>query len=246
VNDFLGRLAERSLGVGQIVRPRVAPLFAPRPLVVEEVREVESEAPPPPRPRPPVAEPEAEPAAAVPARVEHAPPPVVSPVVEASETEPHVREVERVEDVHEIVVERVVAGTEPVPPVAVGTAPEGPRPAVQEPEPVEPSRGLRPEPTPRPTRTVERRPPARTVVRAAEPAPSPPEPHESWLEPPPATLDRPLASLAPPPTEPPVVRVTIGRVDVRAVLPPPAAERTPPKRAPRLTLEEYLREGRRS
>jgi hypothetical protein len=45
--------------------------------------------------------------------------------------------------------------------------------------------------------------------------------------------------------EPPVVRVTIGRVDVRAVLPAAQPERARPKRPPRLTLDEYLREGRR-
>jgi hypothetical protein len=39
----------------------------------------------------------------------------------------------------------------------------------------------------------------------------------------------------------PPVQVTIGRVDVRAVAAPPAAERSR-RNAPRLSLEQYLRE----
>ncbi len=50
--------------------------------------------------------------------------------------------------------------------------------------------------------------------------------------------------------EPPIVRVTIGRVEVRAVLPPPVVEapRTqrlaPPVSGPPLSLDDYLKQGR--
>jgi len=45
--------------------------------------------------------------------------------------------------------------------------------------------------------------------------------------------------------EPAPIRIEIGRVDVRAA-PPPAAPHGPrPRRAPRLTLERYLRQGGR-
>jgi hypothetical protein len=42
----------------------------------------------------------------------------------------------------------------------------------------------------------------------------------------------------------PIVRVTIGRVDVRAVAPVPPVERRPPKQAPRMSLDEYLSRDR--
>jgi hypothetical protein len=77
--------------------------------------------------------------------------------------------------------------------------------------------------------------------------PRPEVPPEPWFTPPaPAAPSLPRAP-ADDPHEPAVVRVTIGRVDVRAVVPPAPAEQRKPRRQPRLTLEEYLRdaEGRR-
>lgn len=49
-------------------------------------------------------------------------------------------------------------------------------------------------------------------------------------------MDSPPAAAA----EPPVVKVTIGRVEVRAILPPPAPERRVPAPPAALSLEEYL------
>jgi hypothetical protein len=47
--------------------------------------------------------------------------------------------------------------------------------------------------------------------------------------------------------EPPTVRVTIGRVDVRAVTPEQPPEPKPkPRPAPRMSLDEYLSRERRS
>jgi hypothetical protein len=61
----------------------------------------------------------------------------------------------------------------------------------------------------------------------------------------PADIRRPQ-----PQSEPPVIRVTIGRVDVRAIASPPvpAAVSRPAARSTRLSLEDYLKErsgGRR-
>lgn len=63
-------------------------------------------------------------------------------------------------------------------------------------------------------------------------------------------LDRPLAAPEPAPEPAPMIRVTIGRVEVRAIMPAaPAPPRSTPARAtPSLSLDEYLRlrtEGRR-
>jgi hypothetical protein len=77
-----------------------------------------------------------------------------------------------------------------------------------------------------------------------------PEPREREL---PARSDvqaivptiRPLPSVAPlspaAATAPPTINVTIGRVEIRAV-PPPAQQRTKPKPATVLSLEDYLRQ----
>ena len=48
--------------------------------------------------------------------------------------------------------------------------------------------------------------------------------------------------------EPPIVRVTIGRIEVRAETPPPPARKSPPRSKPTLSLDAYLKErkeGRR-
>jgi hypothetical protein len=69
-----------------------------------------------------------------------------------------------------------------------------------------------------------------------------PSPGSLWVLPP--------VSPAPTPDEPPVVHVTIGRVDVRAVqsvppAAPPAAHDREHEAPPRQTLGEYLRDGAR-
>ncbi|MBX9581698.1 MAG: hypothetical protein K2X87_15455, partial [Gemmataceae bacterium] len=52
----------------------------------------------------------------------------------------------------------------------------------------------------------------------------------------------PAPRVEPQPEGPPVVRVTIGRVEVRANFPSPPAGRPPAGRpAPRLSLEDYLK-----
>jgi hypothetical protein len=53
-------------------------------------------------------------------------------------------------------------------------------------------------------------------------------------------LSRQQAPYTPPPPALPPVQVTIGRIEVRAVAAPAAAERKT-RAAPRLSLEQYLR-----
>jgi hypothetical protein len=47
-------------------------------------------------------------------------------------------------------------------------------------------------------------------------------------------------------TSPPIIRVTIGRVEVRAIHPPPSAPKPAKNAPPKLSLEDYLRERQRS
>jgi hypothetical protein len=58
-------------------------------------------------------------------------------------------------------------------------------------------------------------------------------------------MSRPVASDLTRGAEPdppaPTIRITIGRVEVRAVTPPPAPSRRPARPAPRMSLDEYLR-----
>jgi hypothetical protein len=55
----------------------------------------------------------------------------------------------------------------------------------------------------------------------------------------PAAPDWKRAAAPDPPA--PTIRVTIGRVEVRAVTPTPAPSRKPARPAPRMSLDEYLR-----
>lgn len=223
------RLAERSLGVGEVVRARTASLFeaspAAEPLELAEEREV--------APAPRRAERRRESVAMLTPRDESPSPPALEVVVE--------REAE-------------AARAEQPSPASSEELPAAPAPpaAEQATEPPSPARGAErdspPEAPPPPTVVVrDRRPAVRTKPRAHEPV-SGSEPQGQVGS---SLLVLPLSPPAPervaarPPAadEPPVVRVTIGRVDVRAVLPAAPAERARPKRPPRLTLDEYLRGG---
>ena len=131
-----------------------------------------------------------------------------------------------------------------------GTPPveEAPAPALASiPEPVEPAET---------DASTEAERTAATLVRAELREPrSASAPAESRVSGPaaaaPGTLSMlPPFSPAPGPDEPPVVHVTIGRVDVRAVQSAPPAPPSPardrePEADPRQTLGEYLRKGAR-
>jgi len=224
------RLAERSLGVGEVVRPRAASRFEAA-SVVEPLELVEER--------------EAAPAPERSSRRREAVP-VSTPRDESpSHAEPLGLEV---------VVEREGEAAQAERP---SPGPSEPRPAppapATEPPSAAPEAGRDPPPETPPPATVvvrDRRPPVSATPRAQERA-SGSEPRtqagESPLALPPVSPPAPERLFAGPSAadEPPVVRVTIGRVDVRAVLPAAPPERPRPKRPPRLSLDEYLREGRR-
>ena len=75
--------------------------------------------------------------------------------------------------------------------------------------------------------------PAAVVVRTSS-APA--------IVPPNANPSEPAARETPPPT--PTIQVTIGRIEVRAAAPAPRASNARPT-PPKLTLQEYLRDGGR-
>ncbi len=240
MSDYLTRLVERSLGVGEVVSPRLRSLFEPQdavagPALVDEPIEVRDER-------------------LVPSP-EHAPRSVREPTApspSAKESTPALPR-RRTEPPHEIVVERERPAEPGSPRVTVEPAvserealarAESPVPTLH---PQDDHGGERPSPEPPRRRTVvvrERQPPPRSEPAARERRRDrvPTGPDEVRLPSPPA-LQPPLVPAYAAPSEPPVVRVTIGRVDVRAVLPPAPAERTAPRRAPRMTLDEYLRQG---
>ena len=62
--------------------------------------------------------------------------------------------------------------------------------------------------------------------------------HQSQLVPLP---DPAAASMPTAKTEPPTIQVTIGRVEVRAIAPPPSPRQPPQPSVPKLSLEDYLK-----
>lgn len=144
-------------------------------------------------------------------------------------------------------------------------APEAPRdasdPSLAEPEPVDPMRPLAPGAEPRrPGSAADlvtwERPTTTPSAYAAEPATESPDPAVVIDRVPPTLpTELPLAILAPPRDsergaealgrreDPPVVRVTIGRIEVRAPPAEPASLQVtapPALEAPRLSLDDYL------
>jgi hypothetical protein len=109
-------------------------------------------------------------------------------------------------------------------------------------------------PTPAPSAPgngVERTPVA--LEPAASRAPRGARREETMREQPQTPTAGPEASGPPPPAaglptvplfpEEPVVHVTIGRIDVRAVQPPPAPKRPPAPERPRRSLDDFLAAG---
>jgi hypothetical protein len=219
MSDYLTRLVERSLGVGEVVRPRLQSLFEPRdlePALAGGQIEVSEErlSPVPirtPEPQRPSAQSRsAEEPRAVPGGLRD--PPLREAVVE-QESPPE---------------------QQGWPPAVEPAAPEREAlvhvdsPAIAQRTKVVVENGAR----------VPRAAPPAVEHRAPPPTVGP----DGILLDPLRATEQSLAPAPPEPVEPPDVRVTIGRVEVRAVLPAPPAERTPRKRAPRMTLDEYLRQ----
>jgi hypothetical protein len=250
MTDFLTRLAERSLGVGDVVRPRPASLFEPRgatvgaaPLEVEEERVV-------PAPRPGRGQ-AARPVDASPTPVRGEAPPSGEPPAAGRRDGGPAGEVRVLEGV---TVEPPRAAPAPASHTA-DAIPRQPEPAKADEPAVDTTLVIEGLPAPAapaghaPARTgarptAQRRRAAPAPPASQTPPAGPPEPGDAhaW----PTMPASPMPVRVAEPAEPPVVHVTIGRVDVRAVLPATAPEQPKPRRRPRVTLEEYLREsGRR-
>jgi len=232
MGDFLTRLSDRALGAVPVARSRVLPLFDPGPVLPAEAPAMPgggiSEAAPP----------DAEPRSSAPASRQepsHPPPlPMVAPLQSAARpASAPPRET------------RPVSGSKP-------------REAGQPPEAAQASRPLPEHPTP---------------VSAApqqQPRPAPPElvgKADTDAETPDPRLEPTFAAVvAPPPSRSPgnsdsakdrasdggeasrpqaapTIHVTIGRVEVRAVMPPPARERRP-RQSALMSLEDHLKQGR--
>ena len=224
--DFLSRLAERTLGMGETVQPRLAPLFARGAELADEglVEEDETRVVPP---NEAPAAPQVMPAAAPNPAGEVESVPAASP-------EPRSR---RQDDAG--IERRSVVREEPAP--------------LLPPRDVRPARRV--EPPPAETSAVgdfrEMQPPLLLPERRAAPArPSASPAPAAAVRPPGPSQDertstdggRAQARAA---EVAPTVRVTIGRVEVRAVFPAVEAPRvSPAPPGPRLTLQEYLKQRR--
>jgi translation initiation factor IF-2 len=236
--DYLARLAERALGVPSGAKPAIAPAFGPGPALPADPLagsaggDLEDRAMVPARGAP--VHPAPGRPAGPPAR-----PPLARPGGPAAQPPP------RPSTLAGPAGDRTVPGrwadarpaaADPTP----GPAAAGPRPA--------PAREARPAPPPRPREQPPDRPAPPAVGRppaaGRPPAPAAVRPRVAPARP----AARPARSGVPAGGRPraaagPTIRVHIGRVEVRAVV--PAAPAPPPRPArppgPRLSLEDYLR-----
>jgi len=259
MTDLFGRLARRALGPAAAVRPITPPVFGPPPGDPAGVAGPEAVTP------------ATAPSAAVeasgrpPARGDLSPVPgerLARPSAIAGSPAEAERPSRR----------RARTVTPESAPVRHDRAPSASRSvseAAERPAPLEvaPARVERPTPKPGRVQTGEpgrrRRPTGDALAAVAESAPTaalalaprPPGGELSAISPRPRIArrdgrgrqDRGGESLTLPPAAPPIIRVTIGRVEVRAAAPPAPPVRLP-ERQPTLSLDDYLvarREGRR-
>jgi hypothetical protein len=223
MSDHLARLAARALGLADTVRPRRT-LFEPQRLVPEPGSSADQETERTPAPMSPPVEV---------AETRHSDLAVGKPEI-AEQPAPPVRAEEQVAEPPSEIAGPPGRPLEPVPPAPDRT----PEPA-QKPEQAAARREPQPERQPKP--------PLRSRS-AAEP-----EPQGRGAAPRPAVAQRtpllanrrrdPSPAAEPEAEQPPTVRVTIGRVDVRAVVPDEPVERGP-KQPPRMSLDEYLSRSR--
>ena len=232
MSDFFEGLAARSSGAATALRPRLASAYETR-----DALEIIEEAPAAPNvPLPP---PPARAAAPTPPEPQPQPARVPEPPPIREETAPAAREQrtleQTIERVHHVLSPQA-AETRPEErpaPRAAEAPPEPPAESVVEPAAVEPAVEVR----------------ERETVRVLTPPP------RELLPPPPRVPPvgrrqtiRTIADRQPPasPGEPSTVRITIGRVEVRAVQPPqPPPRPAPPPAPPGPTLEEFLEERER-
>ncbi len=224
MSHFLARLVERTRGTAPRVAPLIAPRFAPGGIAEITEEGVAAAAAPPPSLTPQtdtrLVAPKKSPLEAPQPRSTHpAPNESVAPEPEsASAPDP-------IEIVEETLLVPVPAATAPQSPDAAGTGGSGPLrrdvlPHVQAPS--------------APPLAAHTNPP--NGSRPAQPRPPTPPPRAKT----PAIPPRPQSA-----AEPPIVRVTIGRIDVRAAPAPAGPARRPARDSkPKLTLDAYLKSRR--
>lgn len=222
MSDFLGRMAGRALGTLPLSQPLIPSTFAPDAGALQPVVD-EIAARPETSPAPPIRiTPPPNPARLPEPPESAAQIPMPEQAIPAQPVVAGRREMSPTVPFHEQTREDAPASLASGPPAPLRQPPESPQ--VRLTAPPEPHETL-----PLPQQ------PSRAATAAAS------SPH---LEPP-----RQVA-VAPAESAPPVIRVTIGRIDVRAEFPPAAAPRSAPARrpAPALSLDDYLKqriEGKR-
>ncbi len=233
--DFLSRLVERSAGTAPVARPVVAPLFAPGPAMAADAAPEGSE---------PIGV------------LAESPAPVTMPTRRAPTSIPR---------------EAAAMGSGALLPVGAPARPASPTPEATAPGALRPAAAAPPEARPPAVLDEDRRPRVEGLPVAAPPPPPSGGSRAAVPPRPPAPQDRQRGeALIPAVTTPllrprqenpprwgeplrprgpggeppaPIVRISIGRIEVRAVAPPgPAAPRpTPARKNTGLSLEEYLR-----
>jgi hypothetical protein len=235
--DFFSRLAERALGLAVVARPVIAPVFAPPPqLAIESVADTPARAVHQQPPSPP----------------HHAPAPAVETLRQtrgANEPAPRASSPLRADAVtaasehrtprQAVLVQRVEPETrssdrqqQPASPIP---RPEEPR--VQTPAVTEPTIAQADVPTR--VESIQQRP------EAAEPVPAISRHITLPFFPPierPVSEPRPRVNREPYQTDPSTIRVSIGRIEVRAVFPEPPPSGARPATDSALSLGEYLRQ----
>lgn len=233
MSDYLSNLAARTLGLTEGIHPRLPSLFEPSPATVRSGSEP-----------PPWLGPDARSAEPIPTEPVREPTSAAGPRGElfGDAVQPVPRRPTEARARH---AGGVAAGLAPTGGLATdlpGDAPDGARPETSREQvigPGLPDVGLRAEAGPRSGPTILRPNeflPAvgarTTTVVPQTPVPRPFVPPSS-----PASTARPEPG--------PAVRVTIGRVEVRAISPPASPLRQPRAAPPKPSLEEYLRSRRR-
>jgi hypothetical protein len=235
MSDFLGRLAERTLGHGAVVRPRLAPLFAGDGAALAAGPSMAAEADDAGRFSSPVERAQEPPSA--PSRPDRAapitaasPPPVAEfGADEVAATPPTA--VNHPVDVRALTTARHSS-------VGRDVALHGSDLADSEPGLSTPPRGDRMAQVAGDARPLERRTPNGPVT--FEPLVARPERGPSGTASIAATNEPRAVSRAEP-----AIQVTIGRIDVRAVQPPPPARPRPGRPpAPQLTVDDYVKQRR--
>ena len=212
MSDYLTRLIERSLGIAPQIEPLISPIHAPSSLTLSETLETSSAF-------------ESSSAARIEISEEHTP-------------------------------RRIAADTKPLEPAfsraeSQASRTSSPLPETQPAFPIEENQ--RPHPIESPIIAVSRQSssalrPEAVDVTAASPNP-PLSKGKTQIVVQPEIISRPKPAESPfvpalqtSPKQPPAIHVSIGRVEVGAVMPGAAAPKPTPPSAPKLSLEDYLKQ----